>query len=162
MTWLIDTYVILVSIQSKLLWGSFHCTLEHDRWICSNKKHWFSPERLAAISASCKLSHATMCVREQANSTKCKRVRLNKETGYVTEYALPWWRLSCHSMETFIPFDIHGLQGGILLIHKMSLPWWGGVKNPPEGAALGANSLSSWFLFFYNKKWLVIELNCFI
>jgi len=25
----------------------------------------------------------------------------------------------------------------------MSLLWWGGVKNPPGGAALGANSLSS-------------------
>ena len=26
---------------------------------------------------------------------------------------------------------------------QMSLLWWGGVKNPPGGTALGANSLSS-------------------
>ena len=29
--------------------------------------------------------------------------RLPKVGGRVTEYALPWRRLSCHSMETFIP-----------------------------------------------------------
>ena len=57
-----------------------------------------------------------------------------------------------HSMETFIPFDIHGLKGERLLLHKMSLPWWGGVKNPPEGAALGANSLSSWNFYFLSTK----------
>ena len=47
---------------------------------------------------------------------------------------------------------------GRLLLQKMSLLWWGGVKNPPESAVLGANSLSSWFFwFFVNKKWLLIR-----
>ena len=29
------------------------------------------------------------------------------------------------------------------LAKHTSVQWWGKVKNPPEGAALGANSLSS-------------------
>ena len=50
----------------------------------------------------------------------------------------PW---SDKSLEIFIPFDIHGLKGG----RRLSLLWWGGIKNPPEGALLGANSLISFF-----------------
>ena len=42
--------------------------------------------------------------------------------------------------ETFMSLhgDLHSMGG-----RQMSLLWWGGVKNPPGGAALGANSLSS-------------------
>ena len=42
--------------------------------------------------------------------------------------------------ETFMSLqgDLHSMGW-----RQMSLLWWGGVKNPPGGAALGANSLSS-------------------
>ena len=42
--------------------------------------------------------------------------------------------------ETFMSLqgDLHSMGW-----RQMSLLWWGGVKNPPGDAALGANSLSS-------------------
>ena len=52
--------------------------------------------------------------------------------------------------ETFksLQGDLHSMGW-----RQMSLLWWGEVKNPPGGAALGANSLSSlFFLYFVNKK----------
>jgi hypothetical protein len=51
-------------------------------------------------------------------------------------------------METFIPFDIHGVKGGKIL----SLLRWGGIKNLPEGAVLGANSLISYFFIFCQQR----------
>ena len=63
-------------------------------------------------------------------------------------------------METFMSLqrDLHSMGW-----RQMSLFWWwGGVRNTPGGAALGANSMSSWFfLIFVNKNWLLIELSYF-
>ena len=66
------------------------------------------------------------------------------------EYALPWRRLSCHSMETFIPWD-----GDKWVL------WWGGVKIR-QGALCLVHTAWVADFFFVNKKWLLIELSYFI
>ena len=60
--------------------------------------------------------------------------------------------MALHPWRPSFPFDIHGLKGGRILLHKMCLLWWGGVKICRRALGLVQKSWAADFFGFLSTK----------